>query len=406
MKHAASRAWSLILLLTVLLGAGCATTPPRPAPVLVTGEEIALLPPSVQTWVQRLESQGERNAVMNLTELASAALRVEDHIPAHLRKLVIDQALDEAMMRIEAVYADTPEARQARSVWHSEAKKDFKGEPYERCWVYLLRGIRYYGQGDLQNARACFMSGSLQDSLSEEGEYNADMPVFEYLIALCEARLNRPDHAKEAWERAHRLGAEGPPPSADANVLVFVMAGESPEKVQAGNHDEIMLIAPGELYTRQIALQAPWRGEATPRVAPAVTEDFYFQATTRGGRAIDEINKRKAMIKGTTSTVGDVAIAGGFITMMASRNHHDSTAGLVIMLAGVVIKIVGNLMRSEADIRQINAMPSRVFVWSGRLDPGRHTLTATCRGPDLTKTVARIVEVADHGHSVAILQVP
>ena len=47
-----------------------------------------------------------------------------------------EQAFDVALVGIEQVYAETESAEKARSVWHAEAVKDFKGEPFERVMSY------------------------------------------------------------------------------------------------------------------------------------------------------------------------------------------------------------------------------------------------------------------------------
>jgi tetratricopeptide (TPR) repeat protein len=374
----------------LLAAAGCRTAA-RPAPVLVTAEEGARLPGRVQQKLNFLAQDGERNAVLNLTEVAAAALDAGPAVPPELQKLVIDQALDEAILRIETVYANTAAARQARSLWHAESVKDFKGEPYERAFVYLLRGLRYYQAGDVGNARACFTSGILQDSLSEEGEFNADMASFELLLALCHARLGEPQQAAEAYARAQKLGYTGPPPGAGDNLLVVVLAGSGPQKRAVGEYRQILYFAPGPQQARQLVLTAPGASGVTlPRA-----EDFYFQATTRGGRAVDEINKRKAFVKGTTDTIGDVAIIGGAIAALGSNRDSYREAGLIVLAAGLLFKIGAATMTASADARGLTCVPTGLYLWSGQVPPGAGTVQLRAQGEQTDRQLRADFAAAD-----------
>ena len=406
-RPAALAWWRGLALLGALLllgiGAGCRTAAGRPAPLLVTGEEAALLPGPVRQRLNNLAREGERNAVLNLAEVAAAAIAAGPAVPPELGRLVIDQALDEAILRVETVYANTDAARQARSIWHAESVKDFKGEPYERAYIFLLRGLRYYQAGDLGNARACFTSGILQDSLAEEGEFNADMTSFEYLLALCHARMGEPQQAAEAYARAQKLGFTGPPPGAGDNLLLVVLAGSGPQKRAVGEYQEILYFAPGPLLAPQLLLTAP----GATRTALPRAEDFYFQATTRGGRAVDEINQRKAFLKGTTDTIGDVAIVGGAFTALASHHDEYREAGLIVLAAGLLFKLGAAAMTASADARGLTCVPTGLYLWSGQVPPGPAELQLRAQGEHTDQTLTANVTIPAGGPpAVVILRTP
>src|ERR1700683_4680814 len=108
-------------------------------------------PPELQPLFNALYVEGEHNAVLNFDYLGLAALEVGDYG-------VAEKALDAAIERIEAIYADNLSAKKAKSVFSAEKVKDFKGEPYERAMTYFYRGVLYLRVGDYQNARASFLS--------------------------------------------------------------------------------------------------------------------------------------------------------------------------------------------------------------------------------------------------------
>lgn len=397
---------------------------PRQAPALLEGGQADRVPQQIRHCLARLGAEGERNAVLNLSETAFQSVEAWDQIAPDLRPILVDQALDEAIRRIETVYADTPEARRARSVWHDEDAKDFKGEPYERCLVYLLRGLRYYQEGEFENARACFTSGLLQDSLSTEGEHDADMGTFEYLICLCDTRLGDGEAASEAWERAVKLwersgtavrpiganrrhsaeidGAEDRSPGgvrrplASDNLLVVAFVGEGPRKSAIGKDLEVLFIGRGQVQTARVGIAAPWFGEP-PEYDPAVqTDDIGFQATTRGGRLVDEFNKKKASTKHATENTGTVMTTLGktavklapLIAQMAASYVPGGAAadaflvgGASTLAGGVGAQAIGEgitytskKMKTNADTRMIGSLPGYIHLWSGRVVPGQQLI--------------------------------
>lgn len=352
-------------------------TPFRHAAILVTPEEQLLLPDETRAALQRLAVEGERNAVLNLSEIAFNSLFLRNMIPEKLQSQLIDRALEEATQRIDAVYANTPEGRKARSVWHDEAVKDFKGEPYERAFVFLLRGLRYYEKGDFQNARACFISGILQDTLSVEGEFNADMATFEYLIALCDLKLGERESAAEALQRARQLRPNIPEPQQNDNLLVVGFVGEGPKKTQMGEYREILLIERGRAITSRLDVCVPRLGEMPTFKPAAQTDDMGFQATTRGGRLIDQINKRKATTKAITKETGNILIGSG-AALAASGDRNTAAAGAALIVVGVGAKVVAGAMKTEADIRTIRCIPGFIYLWAGKILPGNQLMAVRC----------------------------
>src|SRR5687767_12548594 len=77
---------------------------------------------------------------------------------AALRRWNLPEAkslLDDALARIGGIYGTDASAKKARGYFSEESKKTFIGEPYERVMAYYYRGILYWMDGEVDNARAC-----------------------------------------------------------------------------------------------------------------------------------------------------------------------------------------------------------------------------------------------------------
>src|SRR5437667_2580866 len=135
-----------------LLVAGCAT----PAPVQSwprTGDPIA-------DGKAAIEHGPKRDRVLWQYRTAAAALRRGQFGDAK-------QLLDDALLSLGGIYGTDKDAKRARSYFSPESKKTFIGEPYERVMAYYYRGILYWIDGELDNARASFRSGQSLESDSE-----------------------------------------------------------------------------------------------------------------------------------------------------------------------------------------------------------------------------------------------
>jgi len=97
---------------------------------------VADKPAELQRILHTLYMEGEWNAVLNLDLLGLAAIEAG-------RPRLAERAFDMAAARILRIYADDPNARQARSLWSAESVKDWKGEPYERAMTFYYRGLLY-----------------------------------------------------------------------------------------------------------------------------------------------------------------------------------------------------------------------------------------------------------------------
>jgi tetratricopeptide (TPR) repeat protein len=320
---------------------------------------IANKPAELRPFFKTLYEEGERNAVLNEDRLGLAALET-----GHFA--IAEHALDDAIARIDAVYADNPQAEKARSNFHQEKVKDFKGETYERAMTYYYRGLLYLRRGEYDNARAAFLGASRQDTVSEDQNYNEDFGLMDYLAgwaSLCMGdQVSAPDHLRRAARVTPSLVplAENP-----GKFLAIMESGYAPIKVREGRYHELLQFTdhPGN---RNTAAQLLNGGAAVG--APVLAGDLYYQATTQGERVVDTINADKAQFKNNAyiaAGVGsEIARAGAMMTY--SRNSNNRNVGMEVMAAGVLISLISSGIAAattpEADIRAWDGLPKQVYL--------------------------------------------
>jgi tetratricopeptide (TPR) repeat protein len=297
------------------------------------------------------------------------------------------QYFDPAIARISTIYGPDKDARKARSYFHEEAKKTFIGEPYERVMAYFYRGILYWRDGEPDNARACFRSAAVMDVDPDNQEAGADYVLLDYLDAYITERLG--GDASELYQRADSLARAWKPPrfSPQANVLVFVDYGPGPIKYATGQYAEQLRFRCEPARVRSALVKvAGVTGKAVPY------DDLCYQATTRSGRVMDYVLANKAVFKQSTDAGGDVAIVGGAILATTQRDQAQ-LAGLAMLGAGVISKILSASTKPAADTRAWDNLPQYLSFVAFELPPGPHTLTVefldSAQQPigELTKTV-------------------
>jgi tetratricopeptide (TPR) repeat protein len=341
----------LILGLAAFWLAGCATE--RTVPLKLTGDPIV-------DGENAITNGPARDRVLWEYRTALAAMRRGQFDLAK-------RHLDDAIARISSVYGKDAAARKSRGTFSAEAKKTFLGEPYERVMAWYLRAILYWRDGEPDNARACFRSGQLADSDTENKAWASDYVLLDYLDGYVTEKLG--GDGADAIKRASRAAQQWKPPTfrTNANVLVFIDYGSGPAKFATGSYAEQLRFRPQPSHSRNaLARAAGTTGKAVPY------DDLLFQATTRGGRVMDHVLANKAVFKSATDTFGNVAL----ITGAALTTHRETeVAGLATMGAGLIGKIFSSAANPAADIRAWDNLPQFLSFVALELPPGSQTLT-------------------------------
>jgi hypothetical protein len=310
-------------------------------------------PDGLKPLYKTLFTGGERNSVLNYQRLGLAAMEQGhfDHA---------ERAFDGALLRIESFYGKDKAAAMARSTFRKEANKDFKGEPYERSMAYYYRGLLYLRAGDYDNARASFRQGEYQDTVSEDEQFQGDFAVMNYLMGWTYHCQNSATSAAEQFTYAKTAQPTLAAPAADDDLLMIAELGRGPIKARDGASVEKMVFNTSDLYTENDARFILSGRDPIPAMAASSVN---FQATTRGGRAIDGILKGKANFKETTNMIGDVATQMS-LSSMQSGNFGSSTMGLAA--AGAIFSMFASAAKTEADIRGWDGLPDKITLATGK----------------------------------------
>jgi hypothetical protein len=341
--------------------AACATPPAAPVEDPFS-RALPAAPAPLRPAIELTEREGPRNAVRNLTDLAVLAMREEQYA-------VAERALDAAIARIDSFLPDDVNAARAKSRFHSEDVKDFKGEPYERAMVYYYRGLLFARTGDFQNARAAFLAGGWQAAVSAQEKFGKTFGLMSLLGAWasrCEGDAARAqDLVAAATKEDPSLAAVLPV----GTSLVLFESGAAPVKQRGGKHGEILTFGDGgRLDKSPSAFGEPAFGKkpAPWRVQLAKAADLSVQATSRDGRPIQGILDGKAQFKDTTEAVGvtATAIGHGLLAGNLYGNRDVANAGLIGLVIGLGATIASKATKPEADTRQIRLLPNEVHLAS------------------------------------------
>ena len=255
--------------------------------------------------------------------------------------------------------------RLAQSTFSPENVKGFHGESHERAMGWFYHGMFYWMDGEPDNARACFRTAQLMDALAAQPEHRADWVLLDYLDGYITTKLSRDGSDARTRAQANAGDTALPPCNTKANVMIFLQFGFGPMKKTGGDVGEKIVYNGGRSQARSASITVGGR----PVIAP-IFDNLTFQASTRGDRAMDAILAKKATIKKAGDLVGDIGVTGGAI--LASQPETEG-AGVALLSAGLVGKIVGGSAEPRADTRTWTNLPQHLSFAALQLPTGTHT---------------------------------
>ncbi|MFK5892127.1 MAG: tetratricopeptide repeat protein [Pseudomonadota bacterium] len=310
---------------------------------------------AVTPYYQAIESAASKDRVLHHMRAGVVAFEQQQYAKA-------SSSFDFILDQIELIYTDDENAAKARSLWYGEDQKDFKGEPYERVMAYYYRGLLYLREGDYDNAMASFKGGILQDAFAEEQQFRCDFASIIYLTGWAYQLRGKYKQAKEYYQEAIQLRPDLTMPHPDDNVLIIAELGKSPRKVADGiGHYELKFRKGKRFYEKGVNITV---NNIPYPLYPL--EDIYFQATTRGGRAVDKVIKNKVAFKKNAASIGNVlSTAGQSAILLASAMDNSSNLGnigLGIGLLGAVSTIASANANARADTRYWDNLPNSLHI--------------------------------------------
>lgn len=322
-----------------------------------------------------------------------------------LSVLLMDGKFDEAHEQMMALHVDfetlfdKKSEEKAQSVWHGEVNKVYKGDSYERSTFYALMALSFICKGEYEDAIRCVKNGLLADADSNSESALDDYALLHYLGYFASLKLDDKDEADEYLRamynalagRGLKQDEDGKPlaetcidylKTSEPNVFLVVWAGQPPTVVRTGEYEEVRSIISGKNYFDAMSISV---GNDFTVMMPNNLADVNYQATTRGGRLMDNVLADKAMAKkGMEVTRNIFLLAGSGLLIAGSRCMGAPALGLSLIGAGVgcyviggTAWIVGYYMNPAADARYWRNLPGQFYLIPLKLPAGRHKVAFT-----------------------------
>ena len=280
-----------------------------------------------------------------------------------------------ATTSISGIWGDTPEAQKARSLWYDEAIKPFKGEPYERMMAFYYMGLLFLMDNDYGNAQASFRQSVMQDAFAEENQYRADvvLPLFLQAWALQAQGSYKPAEDAYSLVKKNRPDFKLPSMEKQPNVLLIVETGKSPRTVADGVGSYQLKFFRGKKF---IDKRAKYSIDGQMPIDLYPMEDIFWQASTRGGRAVDRIVDGKVQFRETTEGLGS-ALTDISSELLDNPNSYGGDAeeiGLALGIVGIASTLLSGKAKPAVDTRYWDNLPDVVHLSTFHLDPGNHNI--------------------------------
>ena len=346
-------------------------------------------------YAEALSDTG-RNALIGVEKLLSSAMLRGDWRRAE------DFAV-RASTLVNIYVADDGGERDALSLLGREKSKPFKGEPHEQVMADYYLGVLRFMRRDFEGALAAFRSAMQKDrgmfELPVEVEqarrrsdnarrflYVDDYSTLKFLAALCYQELDEGEEARRLLDEAKALD----PSLSDffeygfnraTNAIVLIEAGTAPRKRKTGPQGSVLGYSAGSrVELREVTL-------GSTNFDFAEIDDLHYQASTLGGRQVDDLNSRKAEKRealraaGYFTTVAGYFLAAGTPRSRGKTDDRLRVAGLIAFAAGIGTMLFADLaFDPSADTRAWSLLPGQLILAFGRVPRGQHRLRIEASG--------------------------
>ena len=348
-----------------------------------------------------------------------------------LSVLLLSEKYDEAHELIVKLHedletlVDTQLEKKAASIWHGEVNKVYKGDSYERATFYALMALSFIRKGNYEDALRSVKNGLLSDADSNKENAIADYALLHYLGFFCAEKMNDKSEAQEYLRgMMQALGMRGfivedfdknkvshcfeQLQKTDPNVFLVVWTGKAPTVVCTGRYKEKRSIICGSTPYDSISVTV---ASAPTKFTPNKLADIEYQATTRGGREMDNILKDQATAKLAMNVSKNVLyVLGTTLIVVAPRFASSPPVALGLLGGGIgcyivggTLHIIGKLMNPAADGRYWRNLPGQLQLVPLRLPPGKHYVMLNGHKDfDYTGMTIRAVDVPNDGKNISV----
>ena len=228
---------------------------------------------------------------------------------------------------------------------------------------------------DFGNAQASFRQSVMQDAFAEENQHRADvvLPLFLQGWALQSQGSFKPAEDAYSLVKKFRPDFELPSIENQPNVLLIVETGKSPRKVADGVGSYQLKFFRGKKFKDKRAKYSI-DGNKPRDLYPM--EDIFWQASTRGGRAVDKIVNGKVQFRETTEDLGS-ALTDISSELLDNPNSYGSDAeeiGLALGIVGIASTLLSGKAKPAVDTRYWDNLPDVIHLTSFHLDSGNHNI--------------------------------
>lgn len=338
---------------------------------------IVILTITSQVFVSCSSISSSRGTAGNDAVLRNMTIGVNELYKGHYneaKKVFTKVAID-----VGAVWGDSAEAKKARSLWYEESSKPFKGEPYERMMAFYYTGLLYLMSHDYGNAQAAFRNSVMQDAFAEEDQNRADVMLPVFLQGWALQRQGSLNAAQNAYDLVKKIRPDIQLPSMKdpPNVLIIAETGNSPRKVSDGVGSFQLRFFRGKKF-KEKRVSYSLNGRKSIELYPI--EDIFWQAASRGGRAVDKIIDGKVAFKSSVEGLG-LALSEASRSLLYTGGHGGSGSqegfGRALGVIGVGALVLSAYAKPAVDDRYWDNLPDIVHIAAIDLPPGKHSLDFT-----------------------------
>lgn len=373
-----------------------------------------------ETTLRSLTTENTVSRPLYQMELLSVLLMSGKNEEAH--KLMLSIYRD-----IEMLF-DPQLEEKAVSMWHGEVNKVFKGDAYERSTFYAFMALSFIREGNWEDALRCVKNGLLADADSNRDEALDDYGMLFYIGYIAALKMDDPDTAddymkgllralgnrrevtdaeKERLRAYFTAGLENKKP----NVILVLWTGTPPSVVCGGSYNEKRAIIRGSNPFDLVSVSV---GSGKDHFAGGFLGDVEYQATSRGGRLMDNVLSDKATAKKAMEVSANILYIAAPVCISLAGQFSDPVVGLSLLGAGLgcylvggTVHLVGYMINPAADGRYWRNLPGQFSIVPLTLEPGEYNVV--CKGYKYSDCTARqytTIKVAEESKGMQVIYMP